>query len=415
MGTEIGAKSVEVTSRQKKQGHFHEGLNHLDRLVRDWGWKNRAYSRFLIRCRGYRLVSALKTLPLVGSVSELTQRPNGAILPLDARVSLHDLKPPKVALGKHAGYTVDYYKREFAPRVDHPWIAYFPKPVLYGRQFSILDSKRRAFEECFTRQRRWREGVPKQSSKIESKKVSGTYLLAGAEFHNHYAHLLCDVLPRLKLFEEAGLAHKVPALLPPVGPAFAEEIWENSGLAGNGSRRWDDTCWQLDGLYLTRAFKKFCSWTPESAAWVRSKWAPQTSQRTVGRKVLYISRKSGSRSILNENEILKALGSLNVTVVQTEGMTLHEQIELFSEAALIIGPHGAGIQNALWAPRGCCVLELINPRYFSGVYWTLAESLDQPYGLVTGISVLRGDPLQQGYTCDPYLIQQAIDKLGAGG
>ncbi|HEV3271366.1 MAG TPA: glycosyltransferase family 61 protein [Candidatus Methylacidiphilales bacterium] len=385
-------------------------MNHLDNLVHDWGWPNRAYTRLLIRSRGYRLVSMLKTLPSVDTVSELPRHENGALLRLEPRQSLHDLQPPVVALGEHADYVVDYYKREFAPREDRPFIAWFRNPVLYGRQFSILDSRCHAFEECFTRDRRWREGVPKHRKQSAPKKVSGTWLLAGTEFHNHYAHLFCDVLPRLKLFEETGLAGRYPNILPPKSHAFADDAIRLLGLEENGSVRWDDGCWQLDGLYFASSFKKFCSWTPESAAWVRAKLAPELTHWPVGKKVFYISR-SGPRSILNEEEIVRSLQSHDVTVVQAEKLTLREQIDLFAGAGLIVGPHGAGIQNALWAPHGCPVLEFVNARYFSGIYWTLAASLNQPYGLVTGMSAAGQDPLREGYACDPRLVCQAVDRL----
>ena len=387
-------------------------MNYVDKLVHDWGWWNRGYTRLLLRSRGYRLVSMREMLPAVETVSELTQHENGALLWLEPRKSLHDLQPPKVALGEHATYVVDYYKREFPPREHHPWIAYFPHPILYGRQFSILDPRGYAFEECFTRDRRWREGVPKRRLSSAPKKVSGTYLLSGAEFHNHYAHLFCDVLPRFKLFEEAGLAHQAPALLPPPSHGFAGEAWQKLGLTGDGSKQWDDGCWQLDGLYFASPFKKFCSWSPESADWIRAKLAPRLTGKPVGKKVFYISR-SGPRSILNEKEIVDSLKPYDVTVVQTEKLTLQQQIDLFADAGLIVGPHGAGIQNALWAPRGCRVLELVNARYFSGIYWTLAESLDQPYGLVAESSAADEDPLQAGYTCNPRLVLEAMDRLVA--
>jgi len=386
-------------------------LNHLDKLVHDWGWWNRAYTRLLLRARGYRLVSMTKVLPEVQTASELTGPENGAFLRLEPRQSLHNLQPPKIALGEHAEYVVDYYKREFAPREDRPFIAYFPNPVLYGRQFSILDPRGYIFQECFTRDRRWREGAPKRQKRPMPQKVAGTYLLAGTEFHNHYAHLFCDVLPRLKLFEEVELLGHFPALLPPPSHAFAEDAWRKIGLTDGEAKTWDDGCWKLDGLYFASSFKKFCSWTPESADWIRAKLAPHLMNKPVGKKVFYISRREGPRSILNEEEIVRSLKSYDVTVVQTEKMSLQEQIDLFSDAGLIIGPHGAGIQNALWAPRGCRVLELVNARYFSGIYWTLAESLGQPYGLVTGASTAGKDPLQEGYACDPDLIKTAIDKL----
>ena len=383
-------------------------MNHLDNLVHDWGWWNRAYTRLLIRSRGYRLASMRRELPEVKSIDELAQH-ESALFPLETRVSLDNLRPPRVALGEHAAYVVDYYKREFPAREDRPFLAYFREPILYGRQFSMLDSRHRAFEECFTRDRRWREGVPKKKPK--PRKVPGTFLLAGAEFHNHYAHLFCDVLPRLKLFEEAGIAGKYPAVLPPPSHGFAAEAWRTLGMDGAGSERFDDKCWQVDGLYFVTTYKKFCSWTPEAADWVRAKFSPRIETAPVGKKVLYISRRDGPRAILNEDEIVRALKPYDVTVVQTEKMTLQEQIDLFAEAGTIIGPHGAGIQNALWAPRGCRVLELVNARYFSGVYWTLAESLGQPYGLVAGASPHGGDSLKDGYTCDIELIRHAIDRL----
>ncbi|MCE0523006.1 MAG: glycosyltransferase family 61 protein [Methylacidiphilales bacterium] len=386
-------------------------MNHLDNLVHDWGWWNRAYTRFLIRSRGYRLVSMLKTLPSVETVSELARHENGALFRLEPRQSLHDLRPPRVALGEHADYVANYYKSEFAPRQDRPFIAYFRNPVLYGRQFSILDSRHHAFEECFTRDRRWREGVPKGRKQPAPKKVPGVYLLAGTEFHNHYAHLFCDVLPRLKLFEEAGLAGQYPNILPPKSHAFADEAISLLDLEKSGSVRWDDGCWQLDGLYFVSAFKRFCSWTPESAFWIRQKFNPDLDRKPPGRKLFYISRRRGVRPALNEEEILDAIKPWGITVVEPDRLPLREQVDLFSEAGLIMGPQGAGIQNALWAPQGCRVLELISPRFFSGVYWTLAESLSHSYGLVTGATPTAEDPAQAGSTYDPGLINRALEAL----
>ena len=352
-----------------------------------------------------------RTLPAVKTVAELADHENGALFRLETRQSLHDLRPPKVALGEDAGYVVDYFKREFEPREDRPFIAYFHNPVLYGRQFSILDSRRRAFVECFTRDRRWREGVPKGRRQPTPKKVPGRWLLAGAEFHNHYAHLFCDVLPRWKLFEDAGLAGQYPAILQPKSHAFADDAIRMLGLEENGGTRWDDGCWQLDGLYFASDFKRFCSWTLESASWIRQKFNPGLDQKPPGHKLFYISRRNGVRPALNEDEILAALKPWGMTVVEPDRLPLKEQIDLFSDAGLIIGPQGAGIQNALWAPRGCRVLEFISPRFFSGVYWTLAESLGHSYGLVTGATPTGEDPAKAGSTFDPQLINRAVDLL----
>jgi hypothetical protein len=57
------------------------------------------------------------------------------------------------------------------------------------------------------------------------------------------------------------------------------------------------------------------------------------------------------------------------------------------------------------------MLELVSPRYFSGIYWTLAESLGNPYGLVTGHTPQDGIPTQVGTLFNSDLIQRALEKL----
>jgi len=386
-------------------------MNHVGQLVKDWGWWNRVYTRLLIRLRGYQLVSAAKVLPVAKSLAELPTLPQGGLFWLEERINFKTFRPPAIALGADAGYVCDYYRKEYAVQKVRPFISYFKNALLYGRQFSILDSRKRAFEECFTRDRRWRKGVPKRNEKLAPRKISGTYRLACAESHNHFCHLFCDVLPRLKLYEEAPLSESIPYILPPVSHGFAEEANQLMGLWNNGSIQWDDGCWQIEGLYFASSFKKFCSWTPESVTWTRNTLCPKVEHKPLGGKLYYITRRNAFRPALNEEEMLTALQSWGLTVVEPDRLSLREQIALFSDARLIMGPHGAGIQNALWAPQGCAMLELVSPRYFSGIYWTLAESLGNPYGLVTGHTPQDGIPTQVGTLFNSDLIQRALEKL----
>ena len=117
------------------------------------------------------------------------------------------------------------------------------------------------------------------------------------------------------------------------------------------------------------------------------------------------------RPALNEEHILAALKPWDITVVEPDRYSVKEQVELFSDAGLIMGPQGAGIQNALWATRGCKILEFISPRYFSGVYWTLAESLGHDYGLIVGTTPKVDCPITDGSIYDPELINRALEAL----
>jgi capsular polysaccharide biosynthesis protein len=383
--------------------------NRTDELRQEWGYWNRLNAQISIRAKGYRLVSMPDVLPAVSSVAELTGHENGALLWLEPRQSFQDLKPPKVALGKDAEAVLRYYRWEFSPREDRPFIAYFRNPLLYGRHFSIIDSQKHIFKECISKASRWKAGVPRK--KMEARHVPGTYLQTSSEFHAHYAHHFCDILPRLMLYEQQGLLHKVPALLHASGKSVSEQSYRRLGLDTPDCRYWDETFWKMDGVYFATMPKQFCSWTPESAAWVRGKFHPGLDEKPVGKKRFYISRRNAVRPALNEDEILAAIKPWGITVVEPERLSLQEQVELFSDAGLIMGPHGAGIQNSLWAPRGCKVLEFISPRYFTGLYWTLADSLGHDYGLVTGEMAPGEDPISNGLTIDPKLVAQAVDVL----
>jgi len=213
------------------------------------------------------------------------------------------------------------------------------------------------------------------------------------------------------LFEQAGISSDLPFILPPVSTPFAEDANQIMGLWNNGSLQWDDGCWQLDGIYLASTYKQFCSWTPDSASWMRQKMCPDIESKSRGKKLFYISRKNALRPVEQEDKLLEALKSWNLTVIEPDRLPMREQIKLFSEAGLVMGPQGAGIQNVLWAPRGCPILELISPRFFSGVYWTLAESLGNRYGLVAGDTPFNKHPMNVGTSFNPKLVNRALEVL----
>jgi len=65
------------------------------------------------------------------------------------------------------------------------------------------------------------------------------------------------------------------------------------------------------------------------------------------KKRIYISRQNSSRKILNEDELIHMLRAHDFQIVQCEDLTVVEQICLFSQAEIIIAPHGAGLTNLL--------------------------------------------------------------------
>ena len=94
---------------------------------------------------------------------------------------------------------------------------------------------------------------------------------------------------------------------------------------------------------------------------------------------LYIPRVN-YRVVLNETDLINLLDGFEI--FDPGRYSFAKQIEMFSEAKKVVGAHGAGLTNLLFAPEGCRVLELFPHRGGTGAYISLATALNHDYDLV---------------------------------
>jgi hypothetical protein len=95
---------------------------------------------------------------------------------------------------------------------------------------------------------------------------------------------------------------------------------------------------------------------------------------------LFVSRRDASkRRVANEAPLLTALRPLGFELIVPGGLTFAEQVTMFSSAELVVGPHGAGLANALFMPRGGAVLELNHTSFRRPYYRRLAQTLALRY------------------------------------
>ena len=64
-------------------------------------------------------------------------------------------------------------------------------------------------------------------------------------------------------------------------------------------------------------------------------------------------------------------------------------MRLFAEASHVVGLHGAGLTNLLFAHPSTRVLEILPPLCASITYWALASGIGQPYA-----ALIARDPEQ---------------------
>lgn len=149
---------------------------------------------------------------------------------------------------------------------------------------------------------------------------------------------------------------------------------------------------------------------PEAVRLLKNKLQPVTP--VLGRKKIYIARdRAKYRRVLNEQQIQDALRAEGFEIVRPEELSFSEQIQLFSDASVIVGPTGAGLSNLVFAPPGCKVIVLAgetrNANYF--IFGQLGRLLGQQLVYVTG-KARKPWQLHSDYSID---LSKLLDVLTA--
>lgn len=103
---------------------------------------------------------------------------------------------------------------------------------------------------------------------------------------------------------------------------------------------------------------------------------------------IYVSRNQcGARRVTNEVELMRKLEPMGFRHVVLEEMPLKEQIQLFQQAEMVVGPHGAGLANVVFSKRSTRLVEFGTPMRPNPSMYHIACARNQPYLFYYGIPV----------------------------
>lgn len=98
---------------------------------------------------------------------------------------------------------------------------------------------------------------------------------------------------------------------------------------------------------------------------------------------IYISReKQVLRFVENENEVVDLLKKFGFKKIIAEDFSYEEQLAIFSQAKMLVAPHGAGITNVLFMREGGAILEMTTPQKlenFNKDFYCLSSMLGLKY------------------------------------
>jgi cytochrome c-type biogenesis protein CcmH/NrfG len=203
-------------------------------------------------------------------------------------------------------------------------------------------------------------------------RIDGPALLVGG--NSNYYHWLVDYLPRLAIHDLMGLDGSAAVLLATDLPAAAVETLDLLGIAAARRRTLPrGRLHDCHDLVVAALPSRYGFTHPWALDFLRSRL--QGTRRPQGRRRLYVARSDAQhRRVVNEPEVSQVLAARGIETVLLGGMGFAAQRDLFAEADLVVGVHGAGLANLVFAPPQARVLELASAVYRANYFPNLAAT-----------------------------------------
>ncbi|TGA98713.1 glycosyltransferase family 61 protein [Sporolactobacillus shoreae] len=179
-------------------------------------------------------------------------------------------------------------------------------------------------------------------------------------FSRNYYHWMYEVLPRIHLIQQSGLAVNQYIVNTEPEQPYQTETLNQIGLNhGQLLRTHVGFHVQADHLIISTQPTFPTKWGHD---FLRKTFLKGAAFHASDKKRIYISRK-WSRKITNEDQVMDILRKYDFVKVELESLSVAEQVQLFSSAEAIVGVHGAALTNLTFCSPGTKILEIFLPNY----------------------------------------------------
>ena len=220
------------------------------------------------------------------------------------------------------------------------------------------------------------------------RRLPGATLTLASDWGGNYAHFLLDCLGRYAVFLRAGFSPSdidhIYCSKPP--GEFAKNIMAAAGVPIDKVVFSDSAPMiQAEILLAPTSPAKHDAPPPWIVKFLRETLSPSVE---TGRRRLYVPR-GGIRKVANEADLLVILARYGFECFDHRK---DNPAELFSQSSIVVGPHGAGLVNALFCRPGTRLLELTPSDHCFPFYYTLAEAAGLKFAYLPGRSVGTREP-----------------------
>jgi Glycosyltransferase 61 len=259
-----------------------------------------------------------------------------------------------------------------------------------------------------------RHGLPNPSLSayyFKKKQITPFAMAASIRYGwENYWHFFNDSLCQLCMLDDFGIPPDTPIVVPDFvqrTPYIHEAFKKTPWLA---QRRW---VYQDQKTWVKARRWAFCKNRANNLQYldrILDQLGVPKATSQPGPKVFISRRTATSRRIKNEQQIGEIAQRAGLTVLNTETMTLDQQITTFSRAEVVVGPHGAGLTNILFRRSGNLRLLEISPKnLIAPHYFWLAKLYGHDYASMLGGEVIDGE-----FVVDPKVFEHRLDTVISG-
>lgn len=211
--------------------------------------------------------------------------------------------------------------------------------------------------------------------------IDANFILLDHLYAENYAHMLLQTGSRFYLKEMLipDVEH-LTAIFHPMRTYQADFFnmmsngnyrhYSNRGESFSVSRLWVPTLVEYDGL------------SSRYVNWLRERLVPATARSIQQRRLFLLRKGVWSRQISNFDAVMNLLGSYGFEPIELSDFNFHTQIEIISQAEVIVSAHGAALANVVFG-KSLKVIEFIPDAAPHPMYWWISKWLGHSYARIT--------------------------------
>ena len=200
---------------------------------------------------------------------------------------------------------------------------------------------------------------------IKPKEISGNLGVVVARSSNNYFHWTTDVAPGFHLLDRIASSHGEidRFLVSHARRSFQTDFMRMAGIdselvftQGLEHGHYFTADKLIVPVYQHRMGMGMGSWAVRYLKEIAA--VNRKSEGDVRRRRIYISRRDvSSRGVDNEAQLIEFLEHYGFETVTLDGLSLEQQMAIFSQSEFVFAPHGAGLTNLLYCPHSAKVVE----------------------------------------------------------